>query len=243
MHGLTMGGGVGISIHGSYKIASDDLLFSMPETKIGFMPDVGTLHVLSRIEGFLGYYLGLTGNSIYAQDALEIKAVNSIVRKENLEAVLADFIQHKDIKKACKPYQTSAKAFFNTENKKLIEKHFSLPSLPQIMESLQQDTSDFAQKTYQELLQRSPTSLFVVHAALNKAEKLSFEESLQMEFDLTYQFLQKYDFYEGVRAALVDKDKSPKWQPDDYRQVTKKHLEPFFKGESYGKLLKRSHHE
>ena len=226
IHGITMGGGAGLSVHGAYRLADASLIFAMPETSIGFIPDVGSSHFLAGAPDRLGLYLGLTANSIGLGDAMAAGLVTHAVARADFGAVLAALAKGEPVEKAIAPFVRKAEPGFLAEHRRRLATIFSASSVEAILERLDRDGSDFAVQTAQTIRTRSPTALKLVFRQLQEAGKLSLRACLAMEYRLAVRMLQTPDFREGVRAALVDKDRQPKWQPSSLAGVGE--LAPFF---------------
>lgn len=235
MHGITMGGGVGISVHGSHRIAAENLVFAMPETGIGFFPDVGTTHVLPRLLNNIGYYLGLTGERINANDTCVLGISNAVVAATQLEDILralADVPFGDDPKGTvstilanfCQPRGESSLS----KQSAIIKQCFDQPSIEKILQALSAEKTPWADHCLKALASKSPVSLAVTLAALKRGEKLDFDECQRMEYRLASRFLQGHDFFEGVRAAIIDKDRLPKWQPRSLSEVDSTMIDQFF---------------
>jgi enoyl-CoA hydratase len=209
IHGICMGGGAGISVHGSARLADASLIFAMPETGIGFIPDVGAGYFLSRLPDELGMYLGLTGLSIGLGDALDAGLMTHAVAHEDFEAVIEALAAGKQFA----PFVRKREKGLLAGNRKRIATIFAGGSVEAILERLDRDGSDFAQATAQTIRTRSPTSLKLVFRQLRFARELTLRECLAMEFRLANRVLVSHDFREGIRAALLDKDRNPRWEP------------------------------
>lgn len=222
VHGICMGGGAGISVHGRYRLADAGLSFAMPEAGIGFIPDVGSSYFLSRLPAEFGLYLGLTATSIGLGDALDLGLMTHAVNRHDFDAVveaLADGKQFLPFVRRHSPGPLSC-------HRKRIETIFSAPSIEAILERLDRDGSDFARTTAQTIRTRSPTSLKLVFHQLRAAKLLDLKQCLMMEFRMANRVLSNPDFREGVRAALIDKDRNPKWQPHSLADV--KEIDRYF---------------
>ena len=228
MHGITMGGGAGVSIHGSHRLADSSLIFAMPETGIGFIPDVGSSYFLSRLPDRLGLYLGLTANSIGLGDAMAAGLVTHAVARGDFDAVIAALAGGQTVEKAIAPFLGKPEPGPLSAHRRRIATIFSASSVEAILERLDRDGSDFAIATAQTMRTRSPTSLKLVFRQLHEAEQLSLKQCLAMEYRLALRVLHAHDFREGVRAALVDKDRRPRWEPSSLAGVTD--IAPFFAG-------------
>jgi len=231
MDGIVMGGGVGISAHGSHRVMTENAIVAMPEVGIGFFPDVGGSHVLSRLPGSFGMYMALTGNRVRYGDALAVGLATQAVRAESqqdlidaltasgeVDAVLRRF--HVDV-----PPETDAATFA------AIERHFSQGSLESVLASLKAEAEagdDFAAKTLATMLSRSPTSLKVTWRQISRGAGLSMDDCMRMEFRVLNRMLDGHDFYEGIRAALVDKGSTPVWNPPALEAVSDAAAEAYF---------------
>jgi enoyl-CoA hydratase len=213
LHGICMGGGAGLSVHGRYRLADASLAFAMPETGIGFIPDVGGSYFLSRCPDEMGMYLGLTGAAIGLSDALELGLMTHAVAREDFETVIAALAEGEGVDAAIAPFLRKAKLGPLHEHRRRIATIFSASSVEAILERLDRDGSGFPRHSAQMIRTRSPTSLKLVFRQLREGSRLDLEQCLAMEYRLALRVLQSHDFREGVRAALVDKDKSPQWQP------------------------------
>jgi enoyl-CoA hydratase len=226
IHGICMGGGAGVSVHGQYRLADASLDFAMPETAIGFIPDIGSSYFLSRLPDGMGLYLGLTGERIGLGDALALGLMTHAVAKTDFDAVIEDLSQGRAVKDAIAPFVQKAAPGPLQAHRRRIATIFSAASVEAILERLDRDGSDFALQTAQIMRTRSPTSLKLVFRQLHEAARLDLRQCLAMELRLAVRVLKDHDFREGVRAALVDKDRNPKWQPASLAGVG--NLEPFF---------------
>lgn len=235
--GITMGGGVGISIHGSHCIAADNLKWAMPETMIGFFPDVGTTYYLSRLPDSLGIYLALTGATIDAGDAFQLNLVKRIVpyahfdslEKELTEANFGVF-DSDVVSKIINTYAQPGDRDGLFEHAEEISTCFSFSSVEEIIEALMLLNNDWAQRTLTQLQQRSPTSLKVTLHQLQSAKHKTLDEVIEIDFNIAHRMLENHDFYEGVRAAIIDKDKNPQWSPADLAQVSDADVNTYFEG-------------
>jgi len=213
IHGICMGGGAGVSVHGRYRLADTTLDFAMPETAIGFIPDIGAGYFLSRMPDQTGMYLGLTAARIGLGDALALGLMTHAVAKADFDAVIERLSQGATVEEAIASFVRKVPPGPMQEHRRHIATIFSAASVEAIMERLDRDGSEFARETAQVLRSRSPTSLKLVFRQLREGAKLDLKQCLEMEFRLAVRLLRGHDFREGVRAALVDKDRNPKWQP------------------------------
>ncbi|GEO86212.1 MULTISPECIES: enoyl-CoA hydratase/isomerase family protein [Alphaproteobacteria] len=236
MEGITMGGGVGVSSHGSHRIVTDTTKLAMPETGIGFFPDIGATWLLARAPGELGTLMGLTGEAIGAADAIEAGFADRFVPASAL-ATLAESLTTLPanagpaevsalVEAAAKPAPVGE----FVENRALIDRCFGFDTVEQIAAALAAEESAFATRVRSAMLAKSPTSLKVTLALLRAARRSpDLETCLEREFAATAQILHTPDFYEGIRAAIIDKDRNPRWSPASLDAVGPQIVEPFFK--------------
>ncbi|XP_054686638.1 3-hydroxyisobutyryl-CoA hydrolase, mitochondrial isoform X4 [Grus americana] len=190
--GITMGGGVGLSVHGHFRVATEKTLFAMPETAIGLFPDVGGGYFLPRLSGKIGYYLALTGFRLKGRDVLKAGIATHFVDSEKLPALEKDLIALKS------------------------------PSTENIADLL----NSYHVKTINKM---SPTSLKITLRQLREGASMSLQDVLTMEYRLSQACMRGHDFYEGVRAVLIDKDQSPKWKPAALEEVSDEFVDDCFK--------------
>jgi enoyl-CoA hydratase len=219
LHGITMGGGAGISVHGRFRLADESLSFAMPETAIGFIPDIGSSYFLSRLPDQMGIYLGLTGTRIGLGDALDVGLVTHAVRKSDFESVLEALARGDAVEKIVQAFAHKPVLGPLREQRRQIATFFGAASVEAILERLDRDGGELPRAMAQELRTRSPTSLKLVFRQLREAWNLTLPQCLAMELRLALRALAAHDFREGVRAALVDKDRNPKWNPSSLAAV------------------------
>lgn len=235
MDGVTMGGGVGISLHGSHPVASERFVFAMPETGIGFFPDIGASHLLTQCRDSLGIYLGLTGARLGAQDALNAGLIRQVVAADNmphiLDALINEDLSEQAYQKVDACLSTFAYVPDATEPSQLhplIATCFSAPDIEGICAALDRAKDPWADKVLNTLQQKSPLSLKITLTQLQQAKHSSLAECLNMDFTLVNQFMRGRDFYEGVRALLIDKDKKPHWSPERLDLISEQQVKDYF---------------
>ncbi|XP_032261991.1 3-hydroxyisobutyryl-CoA hydrolase, mitochondrial [Halichoerus grypus] len=239
IHGITMGGGVGLSVHGQFRVATEKSLFAMPETAIGLFPDVGGGYFLPRLRGKLGYFLALTGFRLKGRDVYAAGIATHFVDSEKLDMLEEDLLALKspskeNIADVLDAYHAKSKidqdkSFILEEHMDKINSWFSANTLEKIIENLQQDGSSFALEQLKVISKMSPTSLKITLRQLIEGSSKTLQEVLTMEYRLSQACMGGHDFYEGVRAVLIDKDQSPKWKPADLKEVTDEDLNDYFK--------------
>ncbi len=223
-HGITMGGGMGISTHGSHRVAANDLRLAMPETAIGFFTDIGASFFLPRCPGYLGYYLGLTGNTINIADAVYCGLVDHIVPKESFDTLIqalcdAELSDYADVTQVIKQFSTEPEDSALVVQRKIIDDCFAKNTVEAIRDYLLTQNQEWSTRQAEVLNKRSPTSLKIVLAMLQKGKELVFNQCMDMEYNLVQYMLKQPDLYEGIRAAVIDKDRNPQWSPAELIQV------------------------
>lgn len=230
--GIVMGGGVGLSVHGRYRVAGDNTLFAMPETGIGYFPDVGGSYFLPRLGLSVGLWLGLTGARVKTADVCALGIANHYIPTDKQ----ADFVEalgkakldgtDAPVLKVMKKFEKKApKAEALAPEVAL----FSRDSVAETLLALEEMETEWATKQAKILRSKSPLALVVTHAALTRGAGLTFREAMTQELDISLNFLKTQDFYEGIRSQLIDKDRNPKWSHDDVSKVTKAQTERLFK--------------
>lgn len=237
LNGLTMGGGAGISIHGSHPIGTENLQFAMPETKIGYFPDVGVSYHLSRLPDAIGIYLGLTGNTINVADSNKLNLIKYFIPEKNLESLEKKLIetnfkyQEKEIvSEIIYSFSKEADDIDLLKKSNIIKNCFLYDTVEKIFEALKNNPDEFAKETLHQLNQRSPTSLKVALLQLQKAKCMDFNQVIEMDWCIAKHMLLGHDFFEGIRAMIIDKDKNPHWHPFDIADVTESMVLHYFSG-------------
>lgn len=233
--GVTMGGGIGLSIHGSHRVAGDRTVAAMPETAIGFFPDVGATWVLPRLKGEIGVYMALTGARLKAADALYAGIATHYVPGPH-EAEIIDALTasewagdpRKVVDKALAGFAADPGPAPLAERQAAIDRCFGRDRVEDILRALEAEGGDWAQSTLETLGQRSPTSLKLTLAALRRGARMDFDACMTMEYRLSQRCMAGHDFYEGIRAVLVDKDHAPKWRPATLAEVDDAEIERYF---------------
>ena len=209
--GICMGGGIGMAVHGSYRVATENADFGMPETIIGFFPDIGGTYLLPRLPGQLGIYLGLTGLRIKGTDAVHAGFGTHYVPRAEIPALSAALAE--DGLPALARFAQPLPPFSLAPHRATIDHCFSANTMAEIVSRLEADGSDWANAALKSLRAVSPTALCFTLEALRRGANLTLKDALDAEFALTKTTMAYPDFAEGVRAMVVDKDRTPKWQP------------------------------
>ena len=211
-----MGGGVGISFHGSHRVLTENAKFAMPEVGIGFFPDVGGSHLLPDLGGSFGMYLGLTGNRIRCGDALWSGLATHTMKSEYQGGLLERLAETGDADLALREVFVPARRETDEATLHAIAQHFAKPSLGDIVRSLEPPPDRRVRReTLATMRKRSPTSLNVAFRADQRRATLSMDECMRMEFRILNRMLEGHDFYEGIRAVIIDKGDTPQMGPAD----------------------------
>ena len=226
LDGITMGGGVGISVHGAYRVVTAATMLAMPETAIGFFPDVGGTRFLSRCPGATGTYLGLTGARLGAADCLYVGAGTHLVGQERLQGLEAAMAAV-SVGNAAEEVRTILASFAEPTSeaplaavREAVDRCFAAEDVPGVVERLRDEGSAWAEEQLALLARMSPLSVHVTHRQVRLGHSLDMSGTMRLEYHLVRRFLEASDFYEGVRALLVDKDRQPRWRHRDLLDVT-----------------------
>lgn len=222
--GIAMGGGVGLSAHGAYRVVTERLMVAMPETGIGLFPDVGGGWFLPRYPGELGTYFGLTGARGGAAEAIMTGYATHHVPSARLPALIdalaeADLAAPEALEAVLDRFHTDPGPSPLVPRRALIDRCFAGDRVEEIVSRLAAEGDDFAQTTVETLGRMSPTSLKITLAQLRRCEGLSYPDVVTVEYRMSQACMAGHDFYEGIRAVLVDKDKAPRWVPGDLTEV------------------------
>lgn len=235
MRGIVMGGGVGLASHARFPIVTDSTRLAMPEVNIGFIPDVGTTWLLARAPRETGTYLALTGAHVGAADALELGLAKFFVPEADLEALTAAFLREAPRDDAdvsslvCRFATDPVGPSVFAEQRSTIERAFARGTVEEIVRALQSDGSQFALASAREMAAKSPTSLKLTLRALREARDFEcMDDAIRLEYRLMSRLVHEHDFQEGVRAAIVDKDRRPAWQPATLDEVSPEAVDTCF---------------
>jgi enoyl-CoA hydratase len=227
--GIAMGGGLGVSVHGNYRVVDETALVAMPETGIGFFPDVGGSYFLPRCPGEIGMYLALTGARLRAADALYAGIATHLVRAETRPILLDALAQGESPAELLSRIEVRPTPEAPLAGRRVtIDNIFGLPSVEEILEGLDEEGDEWTAATAAAIRAKSPTSLKIAFREVREGKTLSFDDCLRLEFRIASRVLAGHDFFEGVRAALVDKDGNAKWRPATLSEVTQKAVDAIF---------------
>lgn len=229
--GIVMGGGVGISLHGSHVVAGDGFSFAMPEAGIGFFPDIGATYFLPRLPGKIGCYLALTGARLSCGDAMAFGVASAYVPSSRHAALTARLIAGTEVSAAIDAERAAAPDSMLAGQKHFIDGCFAATTLAAILDEIDDagyGGSEFALSTYDTIRRNSPTSLAIALRQIQVGPKLDIDEALRTEFRIAARVAKSHDFYEGVRAAIVAKDRNPAWDPAEIERLDPGVIEAYF---------------
>ena len=238
MNGIAMGGGVGISVNGKFRVATEKTVFAMPETGIGLVPDVGGGFFLPRMTGQLGTFLGLTGHRLKGWDCLHAGVATHGVRGDMVDQLVEELVSmgagagEEDVKNVLDQFmaeEVKEHTFSLARHMEEINRIFSADTVEMIVERLKSEESEFSLKALKTMEAASPTSLKVAHRQIREGGKMAtLRDVLKMEYRLVTRCCKDKDFYEGVRAALIDRDNKPVWVPGKVEGVTMDKVDWYF---------------
>ncbi len=219
--GIVMGGGVGVSLHGSHRIAGEKYLFAMPEVGIGFFPDVGATWALPRLPGAAGTWLAVTGERVGQADALALGLATHAVATARIPDLIAALEAGRAVDDILAEMAFAAAPAPIKQHRALIDHAFSASGIEAIMDRLRAAGDDpFAARLLAGMARKSPTSMKLALAQMRAGAALSFAEAMRLEFRIVSRIVHGADFYEGVRAVIIDKDNAPRWQPATLADVS-----------------------
>jgi enoyl-CoA hydratase len=238
MDGLVMGGGVGLSAHAAHRVVTERSAVAMPEVGIGFFPDVGAAFPLARAPGCVGAHLALTGSRAGAADAIYCRLADVHIPTAKLAEIpsaIADCRADNDVRQRLSALSTSPAPGDLALAQPWIDRCYSTDRAEEILDRLQDDTADAARSALDAMRKASPTSLKITLRNLREAASFKrVEECFRQDYRIALACIAGHDFIEGIRAAIVDKDRKPAWRPDRLEAVTPEIVERHFK--SVGEL-------
>jgi enoyl-CoA hydratase len=235
MDGIVMGGGVGLSAHSSHRVVTEKTKLAMPEVGLGFFPDVGGTWLLSHSPGEVGTYFGLTGQTMNGPDAIHARFADAVVPSAKLPALREALTKVRpgansaEVKSLIDGFATGETSGPVAAMQGKIDSWFAHDRMQDIVAALQADGSELAQATLKTLGEKSPRGMVVTLKLLRLARaSSSLEECLVREYRAALEVFASDDFREGVRAAVIDKDRNPKWSPPRIEDVTPEMVAPYF---------------
>jgi enoyl-CoA hydratase len=246
LDGITMGGGAGVSVNGAYRIATEKTMFAMPETGIGLFPDVGATRFLNCCPGQVGRYLGLTGARLGAADALYCGLATHFVPREQAPALKDRLIaaawgagrERAQVEALLAQFAADPGPPPLASRRAMIDRCFAGETVEAIFAALEAETEDraWAAETRATLLTKSPTSLRITLRQLVLGRGMNLEDALRLEYRMTQHVMAGHDFYEGIRAVLIDKDQKPRWRPATLAEIDEAATETYFASLGPGEL-------
>ncbi|MBU6461570.1 MAG: enoyl-CoA hydratase/isomerase family protein [Bradyrhizobium sp.] len=235
MDGIVMGGGVGLSAHGRHRVVTEKTKLAMPEVGLGFFPDVGGTWLLSHAPGDIGSYFGLTGQTMNGPDAIHARFADAVVPSAKLAVLREELTKVQpgtpsdEIKRLIDGFATGETAGPVAAMQATIDRWFGHDRMEDIIAALQRDGSEPALSTLKTLNEKSPRGMVVTLKLLRLARaSSSLEQCLAREYRAALEVFASDDFREGVRAAVIDKDRNPRWSPSRIEDVTPAMLAPYF---------------
>lgn len=229
--GLVMGSGVGITSYGTHRVAGENYRFAMPETAIGLFPDVGVSYLLAKMPYHIGLYLGLTGRRISRATAFDLGLVTHCIAARAFDAIIAEIADVQPVDQVLDSRHRHPGASELAPLADVIRHCFSADSVSAILSRLEAVSGEheaWARAVIKELGSKSPLALAVTFQHISSVRDMDLRETLRIDYILVSRFLQSHDFPEGVRAAIIDKDQKPKWQPQTLAGVTKDMVNEMF---------------
>lgn len=233
--GITMGGGAGVSVNGAYRVATERTLLAMPETGIGLFPDVGATRFLNLCPGHIGRYLGLTGARLGPADALYCGFATHFVPREQAPALFAELARAApEVEPVLAAFAADPGPPPIAARREAVDRCFAAETVDGILDALDREARagsphvEWAVETRSALMTKSPTSLKITLRQLVVGQDFDLEGALTLEYRLTQHVMAGHDFYEGVRAVVVDKDQEPRWRPATLAEVTERMVDALF---------------
>ncbi len=229
--GIVMGGGVGVSVHGTHLLCGERTIFSMPETAIGFFPDVGSTFFLPRLPGNLGTYLALTGARLGQADLEWCGLASHSIGSDAIDRLMGDLADGTDLDEVLARHAQPPKKSTLSSLAPVIDRCFGADSVQAISALLKRETGEYAKwaaETDAQLHTKSPISLHIALRQMRNGVEIDFDECMQVEFRIVNRVLKGADFYEGVRALIIDKDNQPQWDHRNLEAVTQAEIDSYF---------------
>ena len=229
--GIVMGGGIGLSIHGSHRVAGDKFLYAMPEVNIGFFPDIGGTWFLPRMPGEIGTYCAVTGERLRAPDSVAGGIATHRVASQKFPELLEALCGTVSVDALLGAFAAPPEQGPVAARRPHIDRMFGADTVERILQNLDGaagEAADWASATAAIIRSRSPTSLKIALEQVRRGASLSFEDCMRTEYRIVSRVLHGHDFYEGVRAVIVDKDNAPRWQPASLAEVGAEEVARYF---------------
>jgi len=232
--GIVMGGGVGLSVHGSHRVAGDRYQFAMPEVGIGFFPDVGATYALPQMPGAIGTYCALTGERLNTHDGLAAGSATHHVRSDRFGDLLEALCSNVPVDAVLAAFAEGPRHGPLASRNALIDRLFAGDRVEDVLANLDREAAsgspdaEWARERAAGMRSKSPLSMKIALAQMRRGRDKSFEDCMRMEFRIVSRVVYGHDLYEGVRAVIVDKDNAPRWKPDSLASVSAAEVERHF---------------
>jgi len=232
--GIVMGGGVGISVHGSHRVAGDRFLFAMPEVGIGFFPDIGATWFLPRLPGEVGTYCALTGDRLATADGVAATIATQQVPSARFPELLDGLCGAVSVDALLAAFAEPVQAGPVVGRRAAIDRLFASDRIENILAACDREAAagsadaDFAGSAAATIRTKSPMSLKIALAQVRAGAFMAFDDCMRTEFRIVSRIVHGHDFYEGVRAVIIDKDNAPAWQPATLGEVSAAEVERHF---------------
>jgi enoyl-CoA hydratase len=227
--GIVMGGGVGVSLHGSHRVAGEKYLFAMPEVGIGFFPDVGATYALPRLPGATGRWLAVSGDRVGQGDALALGLATHAVPSAAIPDLMTALVAGRDVDSALARLAVPEIEAPMSAHRELIDHCFDAETVEAIIGRLAATADNaFAARLAASLATKSPTSMKLALAQMQAGNDMDFADAMKLEFRIVSRVALGHDFYEGVRAVIIDKDQKPAWRPSRLEDVTGDMITAYF---------------
>ncbi len=235
-NGIVMGGGVGVSVHGSCRIATDATILAMPETGIGFFPDVGGTYFMPRLNGGLGNYMALTGARLDGGDCVTEGLADHYIKVGEIDSLIYALVDSDNIGATIKEMSVHPPIGKHATIRNEIRSCFNHSSIEEVIRSLEKNDTEWANSQLNTIRQKSPLSVAVTWEQLRRGATLDFEQCLQLEYRIALASCQTGEFREGVRALLIDKDNTPQWRHVRVEDVSEEEIQAHFQEPSSGDM-------
>lgn len=232
INGLVFGGGIGITLFGTHCVAGEGYRFAMPQVGIGFLPDIGGTYFLPRLLGWTGMYLALTGSSIGPADAYRLKLVSHYIPSAHFGVIMDALSDNHPIDRLLDGLHRDPGEGVLLSFTPVIDRTFSAPSVEEILARLDAERGGYeswAKETTATLREKSPTSLKVAFAQMQRGRSLDLDEALRLEFRLASHLVARHDYREGIAARIAGKGRAPKWNPGTLEAVDDGDIARMFK--------------
>jgi enoyl-CoA hydratase len=228
MSGIVMGGGCGISVHGSHRVVTETTQLAMPECRIGLFPDIGAAYFLARCPGEVGLYLGLTGARIGAADAIYLGLADYFIPNSRLSEIVPGLADGETVSAALGALATPSGVAPLSALREHIDAVFALDSVRDVIARLESLPDAWARQAHSDITAACPLSLELTFRSIREARTKTLRECLVSDFRIAQRLMQRGDYFEGVRARIIDKDNGPRWAHTSVRDVPPEEVDACF---------------